>query len=141
MTPDDLRSIVKTFTLVFPEATMWLVGDSDLLLIGSNGAAIDLTALDRHCKEGSVPGKLSDVGIEADEAPFALLSMLAGRPGELKRYGDAASVQTDNRMALEFSAPRAIYGPTVLENTASIRELASSARTDPHVQAAFDRAT
>ena len=32
---EDLRSIVHTFASVFPDGTMWLVGESDLLLIGS----------------------------------------------------------------------------------------------------------
>src|SRR5260370_24901822 len=31
----DLRSIVATFASVFPEATAWLVGDSDVLLVAS----------------------------------------------------------------------------------------------------------
>ena len=31
---DDLRSIVRTFASVFPQGTMWLVGEGDLLLIG-----------------------------------------------------------------------------------------------------------
>ena len=31
----DLRSIVATFRAVFPDGTMWLAGDGDLLLVGS----------------------------------------------------------------------------------------------------------
>ena len=31
----DLRSIVATFLSVFPDGTMWLVGDADVLLVGS----------------------------------------------------------------------------------------------------------
>ena len=31
----DLRSIVATFSSVFPHATLWLVGDGDVLLLGS----------------------------------------------------------------------------------------------------------
>jgi spermidine synthase len=32
----DLKSIVATFVSVFPDGTLWLVGDGDVLLIGSN---------------------------------------------------------------------------------------------------------
>src|SRR5207237_112708 len=32
----DLRSIVRTFGSVFPRATIWLVGDGDVLLVGAN---------------------------------------------------------------------------------------------------------
>ena len=31
----DLRSIVATFLSVFPDGTLWLVGDADVLLVGS----------------------------------------------------------------------------------------------------------
>ena len=31
---EDLRSIVATFAAVFPDGTIWLVGDGDVLLIG-----------------------------------------------------------------------------------------------------------
>ena len=41
MSQADLQSIVQTFASVFPQATMWLVGEGDLLLIGTNGASIE----------------------------------------------------------------------------------------------------
>ena len=31
----DLRSIVATFLSVFPDGTLWLVGEADVLLVGS----------------------------------------------------------------------------------------------------------
>src|SRR5439155_6543917 len=34
---DDLQSIVRTFASVFPQGTIWLVGEADLLLVGSAG--------------------------------------------------------------------------------------------------------
>src|SRR5206468_1778678 len=37
---DDLQSIVRTFASVFPQGTMWLVGEGDSLLIGPNGARV-----------------------------------------------------------------------------------------------------
>ena len=36
---EDLRSIVGTFASVFPDGTMWLVGDGDVLLVGGDRAA------------------------------------------------------------------------------------------------------
>ena len=38
----DLQSIVRTFAAVFPDGTLWLVGDSDLLLIGTAADDIEL---------------------------------------------------------------------------------------------------
>jgi spermidine synthase len=137
---DDLRSIVRTFSSVFPQGTMWLVGDSDLLLIGTNGPAIapHLDLLSTAWRRGTAPAALADVGIAGESTPFALLSLFASGPEELQRYAVGATIQTDDRMALEFSAPRGIYGRMLNENGAAIRALAS---TMPSVKAAFDAAT
>ena len=32
MSDDDLRSVVATFSSAFPQGTMWLIGDGDLLI-------------------------------------------------------------------------------------------------------------
>ncbi|MBI4486938.1 MAG: tetratricopeptide repeat protein, partial [Acidobacteria bacterium] len=137
----DLRSIVRTFSSVFPQGTMWLVGDSDLLLIGTNGDAIlpHLGQLSSSWRRGTAPSALSEIGIVGEATPFALLSLFATGPEGLQQYGNGASIQTDDRMALEFSAPRAIYGRMRNENGAEIRKLA--AKPIPVVQEAMDRAT
>jgi spermidine synthase len=138
---DDLRSIAATFASVFPQGTMWLVGDGDLLLIGSAdaGAALSLDGISKRWTAGQTRAALADVGVTGDETPFALLSLFAGGAAELRRFGGGAAVQTDDRMALEFSAPRGIYGRTTSDNTATIRALAGG--RPPDVQAAYDNAT
>jgi hypothetical protein len=55
--------------------------------------------------------------------PFALLSMFVGGPVELETYGGTAVVQTDDRLALEFSGPRAVNGTSAATNTATLRRL------------------
>ncbi|MCC7416942.1 MAG: fused MFS/spermidine synthase [Acidobacteria bacterium] len=124
----DLRSIVRTFSSVFPQGTMWLIGDGDLLLIGTNGDAIlpRLANLATAWRRGSAPEALASVGISGEATPFALLSLLAGGPDEIRQYGASAPIQTDDRMALEFSAPRGIYGRMANENSATIRALSST---------------
>ena len=120
---EDLRSIVRTFASVFPQATMWLVGDGDLLLIGTAGPAIEpsLSRLVRY--------------------PFELLSLYSGGPEEIQRFSDGAAIQTDDRMALEFSAPHGIYGRSVNENTTIIRSLVGAANRPPVIRGAFESAT
>jgi spermidine synthase len=137
----DLRSIVGTFASVFPQGTMWLIGESDLLLIGTNGDAIapHLDQLAAAWTQGRAPAALSDVGISGAEAPFALLSMFAAGPDALRQYASGAPLQTDDRMALEFSAPRGIYGRMQNENGAAIRALVSE--KPPPVQQALAHAT
>ena len=143
ISPDDLRSIVRTFASVFPESTMWLVGEGDLLLIGSNGPAIEprLDAIVSRGQLGSTPALLNDVAIAGRAAPFALLSMFAGGPSEVKRFGANAAIQSDDRMALEFSAPRAIYGRATTQNAAITRELREPGAESPAARAVVQHAT
>jgi spermidine synthase len=137
---DDLRSIVATFASVFPQGTMWLVGQGDLLLIASAGdVPLPLDRLRTDWRRGGSAAALADVGVRGPETPFALLSLFAGGPDALRQFGANVPVQTDDRMALEFSAPRGIYGRTINENSDIIRGLAS-VRPAP-VQAAYDAAT
>jgi spermidine synthase len=121
----DLRSIVRTFAAVFPQGTMWMVGGGDLLLIGAKNGDIAprLAALPAGARAGTVTATLADVGIADGTAPFALLSQFAGGPNDIARYADAAPIQTDDRTALEYSAPRAIYGRSRDDNAAAIRAL------------------
>ena len=136
MSDGDLRSIARTFTSVFPEGTMWLVGQGDLFLIGTNGAAIEphLDGIGRRLGLGSASTLLADVSDPRAMAPgFQLFSLYAGGPRELREYGAAAPIQRDDRMALEFSAPRSIYGVSSNTNTATLRALANRAAWPPAV--------
>jgi spermidine synthase len=113
MAEQDLRSIVHTFSSVFPDGTMWLVGESDLLLIGSVDANMEsrLASIARRSMLGSVPTLLTDIAIGARSIPFVLLSLFAVGPHELAAFGSGAAIQTDDRMSLEFTAARAMYTP------------------------------
>ena len=117
----DLRSIVATFKTVFPDGTMWLAGDGDLLLVGSQASLESRlegisTAWQRH----GVAEDLHTVGMQE---PFALLSLFVGGPGEMSRYGDGAIIQTDDRTALEFSGPFAVFGRQQTNHAATLRAL------------------
>jgi spermidine synthase len=141
ISPDDLKSIVRTFAAVFPQGTMWLVGEGDLLLIGARDGALDarLAALAAECREGATPSVLSTVNVDPAHAPFSLLSLYAGGPRDLVRYADDAPVQTDDGMALEYSAPQGIYGRSTSDNAADLRRLATD--LPGAVREALDRAT
>ena len=138
---DDLRSIVRTFTSVFPEATLWMIGDTDLLLLGTNGTmAPHLTAFADQVSRGGARGVLAEMGIPQPAGSFALASLFVGGQRELASYADGATIQNDDRMALEFSTPRDLRGQTSNHNAAAIRALAASAVKPPAVQDAYDRA-
>jgi tetratricopeptide (TPR) repeat protein len=104
---------------------MWLVGGGDLLLIGAKDGPVAprLAAVEPGARNGTVARTLDDVGIADGTAPFTLLSLFAGGPDDLARFAGDAVVQTDDRTALEYSAPRGIYGRTKEDNAAAIRAL------------------
>jgi spermidine synthase len=138
--PEDLRSIVGTFSAVFPQGSMWLVGGGDLLLIGAKTGdiAARLDAAAGGARQPSVESALADVGVAPGTAAFGLLSLFSGGPDDIQRFANAAGIQTDDRNGLEYSAPRAIYGRSGADNAVVIRALAAG--RPRAVQAAFDNA-
>jgi spermidine synthase len=137
----DLQSIVHTFASVFPQGTLWMVGGGDLLLIGAKDGDIlpRLAAVDAGTRKGTAGATLTDVGVAEGTALFALLSQFAGGPGELERFGAGALIQTDDRTALEYSAPRGIYGRSREDNASTLRGL--TAGQPAAVRDAFQHAT
>jgi spermidine synthase len=118
---DDLRSIVATFRSVFPDGTMWLAGDGDLLLVGSD-APLE-PRLDAMATTWQRAGVREDLEAVAVRDPFALLSLFVGGPAEMARYAADAAVQTDDRIALEFSAPAAVFAGLSSNHAGELRAL------------------
>jgi Flp pilus assembly protein TadD len=135
----DLRSIVATFRSVFPEGTMWLVADGDLLLVGSTAPLEPRLGEIAHA--WTRPGVADDLRGVGATGPFALLSLYAGGPAEMARYAQNAPVQTDDRMALEFSAPLAVLAGAQTSHAAVLRALLDGAHRPAALEAAFAHAT
>lgn len=135
----DLRSIVATFLAEFPQGTMWMIGRSDLLLIASteplNGR------LDHLSQAWSRPGVAADLREISASGLFAFLSSFAAGPEELRRYAGNAPIQTDDRMALEFSGPRALYSRADRDNASAILELLGPDGGPPAVRNALQTAS
>ncbi|MQA28990.1 MAG: tetratricopeptide repeat protein [Luteitalea sp.] len=131
----DLRSVVATFASVFPHGTMWLVGGDDLLLIG---AAVSVEPLldniERRWETPGVAADLNDVGVLE---PFGLWSLFVGGPAQAGRYAGTGELQTDSRMKLEFSGPRALYGGGSGENAAALRALLDVQTAPPPIARAW----
>lgn len=117
----DLRSIVATFTSVFPNGSLWLVGAADLLLVASTGElAPKLADITAGFNRGNVA---DDLRIVAVENAGLLLEMYAGNSEELQSFAAEATVQTDDRMALEFSAPRGLVERVSTEHAVNLRRV------------------
>ena len=131
----DLRSIVATFASAFPDGTMWLIGESDLLLVAST-VPLDaaLSNFDAQWQQRSAVA--ADLRGVAALEPFALWSMFTGGPRELQQYAGNASIQTDDRMALEFSGPRALHSRSAGENASRLLRLLHPNAAPPPVRQA-----
>ncbi|MEY4635011.1 MAG: hypothetical protein RJA55_809 [Acidobacteriota bacterium] len=136
---DDLRSIVATFLTVFPDGSLWLVGDADVLLIGSSepidGRIAGLAAAWHR------PGVAADLASVGAADPYAVTSLFVAQGAALKAWANGAPLQTDDRSLLEFSGPRNIFGLSRDDNAAALRELAGRSPKPAAVTAAGLAAT
>ena len=136
---DDLRSIVATFLSVFPHGTMWLVGDADVLLLGST-EPLDarIAGMAEAMTRPGVADDLASVGVTG---PFSLTTLFVAQGAALQAWANGAPLQTDDRSLLEFSGPRSIFGALRDDNAETLRELAASSPKPAAVSAAIAAAT
>jgi spermidine synthase len=127
----DLRSIVATFLSVFPDGSMWLVGEGDVLLIGGRTPVSDrLGTLAASWNRPGVAADLAEVNALSAES---VLSLFVAAGADLRRYAAGAAIQRDDRRSLEFSAPQGIYGRSAGDNVPRLVELRASAGAPPIV--------
>lgn len=102
---DDLRTIVRTFTTVYPYAMLWLT-HYDAELIGSRAPLVlDEGILARRMAPPGVHEDLESIGMGS--VPDLLSWFVMGTEG-LKAFAGDAPVNTDDNLRLEFSAPRSM---------------------------------
>jgi spermidine synthase len=136
----DLQSIVATFLSVFPDGTLWLVGDGDVLLIGSN-APLD-PRLEGVAQAWQRPGVADDLASVGVLEPFHILSLFIARGPVLAEWTSGATIQVDNRSALEFSGPQNVFGRSGEDNATLLRTLREQpGATPPAVERARSAAT
>jgi spermidine synthase len=116
MTPEDLKSVVRTFREHFKYTMLWLT-QSDAELVGSNSRIlIDETELDRRISEPSIFSDLSRVMMGS--ATDFLSYFVMGAEG-MKRFGEGGILNSDDNLYLEFSAPFSIATPSLMEANAN----------------------
>jgi len=119
LTPEDLRSVVRTFREHFTHTLLWLT-HYDAELVGSNSPlVIDEAELARRMAAPAVAADLRRVMMGS---PADLLSYFVMGTDGLTRFSRGGILNTDDRLYLEFSAPFSIATPSVME--ANVRALA-----------------
>ena len=105
ITTADLQSIVATFASVFPHVSLWLIGDGDLLLVGSDERQKRLLPTSSLSEAARRDLQASAIG-----SSELLEHLRIGDREFAIRWAHGAALQSDDRMALEFSAPAATVG-------------------------------
>jgi tetratricopeptide (TPR) repeat protein len=112
--------IVKTFQTVFTNTSIWHVGSVDYVLIGTaEPAPVDLALLKARY-EGNEALRLDLARSGVIEWPGLLGFFILGG-GDVGRFADGAAPNTDDRLRLEFTAPRGLYLDTSSSNFAIMR--------------------
>jgi spermidine synthase len=119
LTPDLLRSEVRTFHAVFPYDMVFQTAEGDLLLLGRDSPTpVDYQRLAQRMANPSIRDDLARVGVH-DPLDLLLPFRLGWR--EVSRFTGPGPLNTDDNGLLEFGAPRSLYRDTLEENTRLLR--------------------
>jgi spermidine synthase len=111
---DDMKALLGTFQEVFPEATLWEYDLGNILLMGSTGPVpIHYNLMAERFDDPAVGEMMEGIGMGFLEKFIGGFTM---DPDSLKEFTSGASLNTDNRPLIEFSAPRSLYKSTAAEN-------------------------
>jgi spermidine synthase len=124
--PEDLRMVINSFRSSFPAVSIWNTIPGDFLLIGRREAVpLDLHALKARY-EGN-PGVWGDFDrFRVGGWPGVLGYFMLGEEDTPKLL-EGAGLNTDDRLSLEFTAPRGLYRDTTMGNWEMIRRSRTAA--------------
>jgi spermidine synthase len=119
LSEDELATIVASFTDAFESAALFLLGESDLLLLGAKEKLplVSAAALERAMSGEAVRKDLAEVGVRGIHGIGTLL--LATTP-PLAEWARGAERHTDDRPVLELRAARTMHRDTSRENRRAI---------------------
>lgn len=110
ISPKRLRSAMKTFVEVFPNATFWYVMRHGLFVAKMDSAEIDFEQL--HRKFAEQPALREDLASIGIDSPEELLGHLLLGPDEIRAFVEAdggAPSNTDDYPYLEYFVPRDLF--------------------------------
>jgi spermidine synthase len=107
---EDFRRVVRTVRAVFPSATVWeTAADMDFAILATRDDGADAAAriAARGIPGGPATASLAEAGVVHPAAILALGFLDREATGRFAGTGD---LHTDDRLQLEFSTPRFVFG-------------------------------
>lgn len=123
LNPDVVRSLIATYTSVFPYYTAWFI-NADVFLIGSNAPLqLDAARIQARLANPRLDKALKDVGFTDVESVVACYLM--DGPG-LAAFSEGGTVMHDDLPWAEFVAPKLVYERTQHLSMAELEKHMSS---------------
>jgi len=108
LTPYEYRTLIRSFTAVFPHSSLWFLGTEGVLIGAMDTLRIDINALKRNMGDSGVARDLARISLSD---PSRLLSCFLMDERALKAYVNDGPLMTDDHPRIEFSAPRNLALP------------------------------
>jgi spermidine synthase len=122
MSETDLKTIVGSFTDAFDSAALFLLSESDILLLGAKESLplVPPEELDERMGGGGVKEDLLEVGVRGS---YGIRTLFASSTRPLTEWAREAERHTDDRPVLEFRAARTLHQDTSRENRRAIESI------------------
>ncbi len=123
LNPEVVRSLIKTFTSVFPHYTAWFI-NADVFLIGSNEPLkLDAARIHARLANPKLDKALKDVGFMDVESVIGCYLM---DDAGLKAFAEGGTAMHDDLPWAEFVAPKLVYERTQHKSMAELEKHMSS---------------
>jgi spermidine synthase len=125
MAPEDLQMVAATFRAVFPQASLWSPVAGDFILIGtSHPQVVHLERVrDLYTRYAGIR---QDFELSELTSPEAILRAFVLDDPDLANLAAGALLNTDDKLPLEFSAPRNLYRDTMTLNDSLVQRFKRS---------------
>ncbi len=115
MDTDDLRTLVRTFTEVYPHILLYAtIEDADLVLVGSESPLIQSVESAEHLLHWPKVAKEMRV-VDIDEA-LDIVALYQMDRSRMQEMAGAGPLNTDDSMIIEYSAPMNLHRETQAPN-------------------------
>ncbi len=103
LSPRDYRSLLRTFKLVFPHASLWYTNSYTIMVATQEKLAIDFLRLQKRLNQNNIQADLDEVSMGN---VYSLLGFFMMGEDQIDRYVGKAEINTDDRPMVEYSFPR-----------------------------------